>query len=289
MAKECARCHKTLGFFSGKVELRDGYICPKCLKQGGIECEDGGKLPYFSKVIVDEIGRRVDLTSRFHRTKKYGRIELDMSLQAFKLRGVCYPFSKLVSYSFHEKPDNQRSAKSDGKAGGAVIGGIIGGMGGGLLGAAVGTAVGKAVGGLISGVCEEMYITIKLDDVMQPSEKLSFISEKTRIKSDDYVSAAQEADSCMEALEIIRRNNVEQKRIEEKRQQHERELRDAEERRRQQVEPATSSHRTVYVQNGHMSADQINRELTAYRAMMASGLITEAEYNEKKRQLLSLM
>lgn len=276
MAKSCAMCGKTLGVFANKAELRDGFMCEKCLKLGGMNCNDTFNVT--AKVLIERIKTHVEMKKTFHTTKDCGQLKLDMKSHIFKLRDDYYPFSKLITYSYREDPENQRISQHDGKAGGAVVGGIIGGLGGGFVGRAVGASVGAAlgnkVGGLFSSVCNYMYISVTIDDADNPKDKIYFIREKTRVSSDEYRRALEEARDLLEGLDIISHYNSEEHRNEELYQQHERAM--------------AENEKTVFVQNGHMSAEQVNRELTAYMTMKESGLITEDEYNEKKKQLLSM-
>ena len=277
MAKCCAVCGRTLGIFAGKAETKDGgYVCEMCLKQGDLYYSDAAHMN--TQVLVTKIRNRMEMKKRFRPNRKCSRIEVDTKLCVFKLCGDYYPFSKLITYSYREDPENKRVSQHDGRAGGAVVGGIIGGLGGGFVGravgATVGAAVGNKVGGMFSSVCNYMYIKLALDDKEKPEERLYFIDEKTRVTSDEYRDALEDARDCLEVLEVIVRHNDEERKKADSQKSHEQRLEE--------------NKRMVFVQNGHMSAEEINRELTAYMAMKAGGLITEEEYNEKKKQLLSL-
>ena len=46
--------------------------------------------------------------------------------------------------------------------------------------------------------------------------------------------------------------------------------------------------KTVFIQEGHFEASKVEEELLVYRRMWASDVITKEEYEEKKKQLLSL-
>ena len=269
----CCMCGKELGFFTGKVVLKDGFVCNSCVKRSQIE-EVPDSLTITTQKMVDILSARQVAIQKFRVTKDYGKIKIDTNTQSFMMNDVLYLFENLVSYKYHEDPDNSKIAVKNGKQGGAAIGGVIGGLGGGLVGSAIGAAVGNKVGGLFSSVCNYMYINVTLKDAFRTDVRLTFINEKTRISSKDYTEALKKANECIDALEVIANYNTEKHHCETKGDI--------------QVNVQTNVNNTVAMQEQHMSAAQVAEELKVYKELLEAGLLTQEEFEQKKKQLLAL-
>lgn len=271
MSKVCCVCGNDLGYFSSKINLKDGYLCSKCLKKGKISgFPDSAK--YDVAKIVNIMTKRKEALTKYRPTKRFGRIEIDTNNKAFTIDDDFFLFENLVSYAFHEYPDNTRLAQKDGKSGGAVIGGVIGGLGGGLIGSAVGAAVGKKVGSLFSSVCERMYISITLKDSPLTDVRLTFINEKTRVTSSTYTDALMKANEIIDALKIIDDDNRNEKNSS----------------TFGNVNMQTINNNIVMEKEQHIDASRIAEEIKVYRTLMEQGILTEEEYERKKQQLLSM-
>ena len=162
MAKQfCCVCGKALGFFSDKVTLKDGHLCSKCLKAGGMNSLSSSE-SFYTAQVVEVINSIIDAVRDFRATKSFGELKIDTNTHAFMLDNNFYFFDNLLSYSYHEDPDNSRLAVKNTKSDGAAIGGAIGGFGGGIIGGAIGAAIGGTIGSLFSTTCNYMYISITL-------------------------------------------------------------------------------------------------------------------------------
>lgn len=269
MAKNCCVCGKPLGMFSDKTVLKDGVLCPKCQKEGGIGSV--GDMQHFTTAqIVKTVAERRDIVRSFQKTNTFGRISVDLTHRAFKIDGNLYLFGELLSYAYYEHPKNLSLQVKDGKSNGAAIGGTIGGLSGGLIGGAIGAAVGGKIGSYLA-TCDQMYINIVLQGALKGNVRLKFISEKTRVSSQEYAVALKEAQDCLEALRLITEQNEQQKKPKE-----------VEASRREEK-------KTVFVQKEHLTASDIEKELETYQRMLRCDLITQEEYDQKKKQLLSMM
>ena len=268
---KCCICGKTLGLFSVKTDLADGAVCYKCLENiGMLSLGNNGKV--YVKQVVELAKSRKNIVSCFNVSFDAGDIELDTNAHVMKIKDDYFFFNELLSYSYHEYPERTTAPASNKKSGGAAIGGIIGGLGGGMVGSAIGAAVGSKIGSLFTGSCEYLYINIVLNNSILPQIKLSFIKEKTNVSSSEYATAVRRAKESMEALRYVSEYNASQKQSETSNTQ------------KQKV----SDERVLFVQKEHLTAEQIERELNIYHNMNYNGLITDEEYEMKKKQLLSL-
>lgn len=269
MAKYCCVCGKSLGFLADKINLADGCLCRKCLKAGGMSSLSHSDKLYTAKVI-EVIKSRVDAVRNFRATKSHGPLKIDINSQSFMLDGNFYLFDNLLSYTYHEDPDNSKHAVQNGKSGGATIGGVIGGLGGGLFAGAIGAAVGGTIGSLLTSTCNYMYISVTLKDALESDIRLDFISEKTKVSSDEYKHALKDARDCLDGLQVIANYNASkrQEAIDEKKR---------------------SSKREVFIQNKHLTAAELADELHILKTLLYNDDITQEEFNRKKKQLLDMM
>lgn len=110
--------------------------------------------------------------------------------------------------------------------------------------------------------CRFLYIDLKLNLSVKPTIRLDYLDETGKIPYDDYVDAEKEAQQDMDALKIIAGEMTDQSRKKEK---------------------------SEFSQKEHFTAEQFARELNVYQSLLASGSITKEEFNQKKKQLLSMM
>ncbi len=190
--KTCVSCRNKLGFFTNKVNIRDGTVCTKCLNIAGL-----GQLErpstYSKNELNDLIMSRVSLVQGFSPTRKVGSyIQIDDTHKAFKIGSSIFAFSNLLSFELLE--DGETITK--GGLGRAVAGGIL--FGG------VGAIVGGVTGGKKSkGVCSSMRIKITLRNCHRTMVHISFIMGKTKTSSFVYKTAQASAQECLSALQII--------------------------------------------------------------------------------------
>lgn len=297
----CCICGKELGIFSTKIVVKDGAVCMNCLKESGMETLTSPETISIS-ALSSTIKSRIDLVRNFHPTKDYGLISIDANNQSFRIQGMIYSYENLVSYKLHEDTKHSSQRSKNNISNGAAIGGVIGGLTSGFItgtdiqskngqtrksafgelkdglvgaigasvGGTVGAAVGGAVGSLFTGYCHFMNISITLKDTINSDVCLHFITEKTRISSEEYINAYEEAQRCLEGLQVISQQVKKSK----------------DERQSSQKHQLTKS---VFIQKEHMSAEEIANELMIYQNLLHSGVLTQEEFDLKKKQLLSLM
>jgi len=265
----CCACKRDIGLFTGKTALKDGFVCNKCLKDSEIPSFPNGRhLP--SNYIERIIKARTHAIKNFSATHSYDRIDIDINTRSFKTDGILFLFDNLLDYTYHEDPVNPQNQNI--KNNGAAIGGIVGGLRGGLVGGAVGVAVGSAVGSLLSSTCNSMDIKITFQDFPMSSLTLQFITEKTKTSSPNYKKALNQAKSCLEGLRHIV------------------ELKSSPSPKNNDGAPAHNSveSKNVFIQDKHFTAKELAEELDIYKALLYNGEITQEEYDQKKKYLLSL-
>lgn len=265
----CCVCKKDIGLFAGKTVLKDGLVCNKCLKASGIPSFSNSRL-FTTDHIERIIKERTDAIKNYCATHTYDQIEIDINTRSFKVDGIIFLFNNLIGYSYREDPINPQN--QDNKNQGAAIGSIVGGIRGGLVGGAVGAAVGGAVGSLFSTTCNSMSIHISFKDFPLTDLHLNFITEKTKTSSAAYKQALNKAMSCLEGLRHIEKEN-----------------------KSYQLKKNSETHsskseefKNVFIQDTHFTAKQLAEELDIYKALLYNGDITEEEYDQKKKHLLSL-
>lgn len=273
MAKNfCCVCGKPLGLFSDKISLKDGVLCTSCMKHGGFSSIDSSNNLYadgVSKIIK----KKTSAVCSFSPDRDDGIIQIDTRNCLFKIEDNYFFFDEVISYKYNEFPCGHTAQGADRRASGAAIGGIIGGIGGGLVGGSIGAAVGGKIGSLFSAACEYMNISLILNNPIKPNYRINFISSKVNTSSQEYKRAYRKANECLETLKIIEQYNIQSRQA---RATHKPDVK------------RVCEDKTLFIQEGHFTATKIEEELTVYRRMLASDVITEEEYEQKKKQLLSL-
>lgn len=89
MAKVCLICGKSMGAFSGKIMVADGYVCNDCWGKAGMgtslnDIVSGNQ--YNSTILKEMIAHREQnqvLINEFKPTSKVGQLSLDDNTQTF--------------------------------------------------------------------------------------------------------------------------------------------------------------------------------------------------------------
>lgn len=135
-------------------------------------------------------------------------------------------------------------------------GGLGRAVAGGLLFGGVGAIVGGVTGGKkSSGVCSSLKLRVTLRNAHIDTVYIDFINTETKTKSFIYKAAQENAQSCISALEII-----------------------ADQNRSGQSELTSTTTQTV------SAADEIAK----FKQLADQGIITQEEFEAKKKQLLGL-
>ena len=281
--KVCKSCSKTLGFFSGKWEIADGRICGDCMSKAGYEGTEedfaSGKSMerYFEEtetllksmtasdikeMIIEKNKSAIDIEKRaasFAATQGFGgfasvfsmasKIEFDDKTKLWRVPN--HSKDKVYSYSEILKFEllEDGSSTLEGGLGMALVGGVL--FGG------VGAVVGSNVGKTSNPVCNSLQIKITLNNMRTPMIVVSFISSPTDRNSKEYKAIFADAHECISKLHVIceAQNSV--------------------------IESETKNVPQIPPQS---NAD----ELRKYKGLLDDGIISQDEFDAKKKQLLGL-
>lgn len=291
----CPVCGKELGLTSIKSKVVGGYICSNCLANADIPLTSDLKGFNVSEAV--ELVRRRSNFGKFHATKKPGgrKFEVDETQELFKIGGHVYEYSNLLGFQLYQ---NGGSVSTTG-LGRAVGGGILFGP----VGAIVGGVTGKKK---TTNTCFSLKIDITLRDTFNTAETLEFIdvSEKKAIEttSREYKKAMKEVEECISSLQVIQGKSMSNQQTGSV-PHYEEQARYYEDYNRGYQDPGYMDQ--DYGDQGY--ADQNNMaqapepqpassgsgtsaadEIRKYKELLDDGIITQEEFDAKKKQLLGL-
>jgi len=249
MAKKvCVVCGKELGMLSLKATINDGVVCSNCLNSAGITAL-GNPKAFDTNSIRELIARRQEIISCFKPTKDVGTyIKVDENNRLFKVGGDIFEYANLLSFELLE--DGETITK--GGLGRAVAGGLLLSV---INFGGVGAIVGGVTGGKKSkGICTSMKIRLTLKNAHTDTTYINLITTETKTKGFIYKAAQTSAQQCISALQIIADVNE------------------------------TESVSNVNVVSGTSPADEIMK----FKQLLDAGIISQEEFDAKKRQLLGL-
>ena len=165
------------------------------------------------------------------------------------------PFNRLVSYELCR----DGSSIVSGNAGGALVGGLLFGVVGAVAGAAGPRSVNK--------YCTELYVSIVDSEAQR--YKIPLITERVSEESMDYRVAMDRAREMLSILDTISANC------------------------KSMVTPTQPPERSVHAIEAPQTvseglSDEAVRELKTYKELLDAGIITQEEFDAKKKQLLGL-
>ena len=254
MSKQCTVCQRELGIMDGKYVLKDKVIvCKKCLKipMSMLANLKNMSLEQVKESLADNSDREQE-NKTFEYTKKvksYLQINTDTkkfrvpSSKLIKKNLAIINFNELVSYEVIEDGEQL----SSGGLGRAAVGGVLFG------------GVGAIVGGITGGkktksTCDKLFIKLTLDSIDNPVLYIKFIELSMKKKNFMYKEALKAAEECTSLLELI--------------------LRDNENNKNTNVEPVNS--------NGSLD------ELQKLKELLDIGVINQDDYDAKKKQILGI-
>ena len=250
MAKKCLICSAPVGFFAGQVVLADGSVCDACwAKAGG------------TKDFMELATAKKKYTSQniLKKINDNGLSVVDSANFSPNLILGNFEFDdklKIVKVR-HQIVKEQMLAYGDIidfellENGSSIIKGGLGrALVGGALFGGIGAAVGAATGTRKShSVCESLKIKVTVRNNSSPAIFVDYITSSTKTSSFVYKDAFEKAHKTLSALQCAV-DSVERKET-----------------------PSTSD-----------VADEIRK----YKQLFDEGIITEAEFEAKKKQLLGI-
>lgn len=257
-SKICVACGKSIGLMTAKTTVADGgFVCKKCLNSAGIT-DLNVPLPFDSVGTAALISRRQEILSQYRSTKKIVKkvFEVDEPHQLFKVNNTdIFEYSDLLNYDMLE--DGEQVSSSG--FGQAVAGGFLFGPVGAIVGGINGGRKKKAV-------CHSLQLQLNLRNTICNKVCIEFLQQETKQNSSLYKDAVKRAQDCLGMLQIIANINMSN------------EVDTTEPPEIHQQEKSSDSMPNI------SAADEILK----FKSLLDSGIITEEEFEAKKRQLLDL-
>ena len=255
MAKKiCVICGRQLGSFGSdslKTEISDGFTCFDCLKKAGISTLDNPKS--FNTETINELYRdHLSLMEKFTETKKIGNnLIIDETNKLFIVNSTIYSHHKADLFRF----ENLLSFEllEDGES--VTKGGIGRAVAGGILLGGVGAIIGGVTGGKkTKSVCTSMKIRLTLKNAHTTTAYIDIITTKTKTGGFIYNEYQKEAQSLLSELQLIADLNE------------------------------SADTRNVTSAESVSAADEILK----FKQLLDAGIITQDEFDAKKKQLLGI-
>jgi hypothetical protein len=252
MKDKCAICEKSLNVFNRK-KLADGYICLDCTNKAKYSGDD---LRTLSAIPVERTKNRIkrveentNTLAGFTATKKVGNfLTLDENKKQWLIPGKFGGTKKSWVFNFSDIKEFELLEN-----GGSVGSGGLGrAVAGGILLGGVGAVVGGLSGGR-SSVVNNLQVKITTKDIDRPAVYIKLISGGASFKTNSftYKQLFKKAQDVMSTLSVI--------------VDGEKEL-------------TADSNKTI-------TNDRI-KELREYKQLLDDGIITDSEFETKKKQLL---
>ncbi|MDF2591987.1 MAG: hypothetical protein K0S75_1453 [Clostridia bacterium] len=251
----CAVCGKDAGLNRYQIANKE-WICSDCFKRSGYTLTTP-----IRKITAEEAKKAISTTEEkkaeleaFIPTKKISNLmEINEETKQWLVHtGILGGRGNTTVYKYEDIIDfellEDGTSVSKGGIGRAVAGGLL--FGG--VGAIVGGATGKRN---TKGICNSLKIKITVNNMSNPTVYINMITTPTKKDSFTYKTFYNAAQECLSALQLIC-SNVE-------------------------AEHATSAAQQA---NSNSAADEILK----FKGLLDSGIITEEQFEDKKKQLLGL-
>lgn len=259
MAKKvCDICGKELGLMTAKVALLDGCICSKCFQGCGFE-PTIGNLSQAKNMNLSDLKSYLavnqsnqDIIANYVPTQTVGDImkvdENDRTLILADKMYIRYKPSCYTLFNFDQIVDFELLEDGESVASGGLGRAAFGALTFGGAGAIVGGITGKKK---TKSTCTSMEIKITVRDYPQPSFYIKLINAEMKKNSFTYKSVAKMAQDILSALQLI-------------------------------TDSQNTSAEPQHVSSS--SADEIRK----FKELLDDGIITEEEFEAKKKELLGL-
>ena len=254
MAKECLVCGKSMGAFTSKIAVSDGHVCYDCWVKAGMGITPSAFMTgeqYTGKLIsqiIDTKERNKELLKRFSPTRKVEMLSFDDDLQVFVITK-----SKKNKDAYYYSQIVDYELLEDGET--ITKGGLGRAVAGGVLFGGIGAIVGGVTGSKkTKGVCQSLQIKITFRNSPKQTEYLQFLSAETKKNSIVYKAAYQSAQNTISAIQV-------------------------------------AADMVDNTSNADITSRQIMSEadeIIKFKKLLDDGIITQEEFEAKKRQLLGL-
>ena len=245
----CSICNNELG----KSKYNDGWVCKSCINKCGIfiipkHCSCKEVEKAIKRNIVN--GERKNI---FKATKKVGNyIHIDETNKLVAFPSAFGKIDKVAIYNYSEILGcdvlEDGQSISKGGLGRAVAGGLLFGGVGAIVGGVTGSKKTKQI-------INSMKVKITVNDISNPTQYISLIESETKSTSFMYSTAKNNAEQIVSLINIIINDN-----------------------------------NTNLQQDTMKSIEDISvaEEIRKFKQLADDGIITEEEFENKKKELLNL-
>lgn len=248
----CVVCGKSMGFFNGKVMIADGAVCNDCWNKTGIG-SDMDALLSAKQYSAKEINLRVNAKSQI----KYVERDFHPTKKIANIIAFDDNSNMVFVYTYKGFKKNTDYFKYSDIVSFDLLedgeniskGGLGRAVAGGLLFGGVGAIVGGVTGSKkTKNVCNSLQIKVTLRNSYQQTVYIPFIQMSTKTSSFEYKTAYKNAQETLSALQLACENI------------------------------------SATPQSNTSNTDDIRE----YKKLLDEGIITQEEFNAKKKQLLGL-
>lgn len=261
MERVCSNCKKSIGIFDSKMFwLKDGYYCYECAKNNGIDF-DWFKLRFgenfknvtcdeFSRIISTEGKTRIEYINKKNELRSKFHLTRKIGDQMLVDDDNCIFKLGATIYEFNQIVKYEFCEDKSTVMEGGTGRAVVGDMLFGATGAIVGAATRPS-----KNICSSMEIVIYLSDEYHPTESIKLIYDEVKRNSNEYSRALQEARQFIRMIDtIVHRND------------------------NKSENNGGNEKKVVSV------ADEIRK----FKELFDEGIITQDEFENKKKQLLNL-
>ena len=262
--KGCSWCGKNSGLFGPKYNYKGGYLCYECAKKffltKSVVTNDSiaKNLKNMTKEECDryleqvhDLRMRIDNFSPTYRLK--ARVQFDDDTETLMLEEEDWTKTQFIKYN--QIVDFELLENGGSLAKGGVGRAVVGGMLFGSTGAIVGSTTRKQ-----KKLCESLCIKLTLKAFEEPSYYINFIEKPVDVGSEYYKDVVKKAQDMMSKLQLIASS---------------------------MSAPVQEDTGKNMDGNAEANADPI-AEIRGYKALYDEGILTEEEFQQKKKQILGI-
>lgn len=202
----CVVCGKKMGFFNGKIILKDGYVCNHCWDSKGLSkridymTESRNYSAQQIRDMVHVVNNVPSCATTFNgNTLIADLVQLDDSTQTvqiitkagFNSAKEYIKYNQIVNFELVEDGDTI----TKGGLGSAVVGGALFGVGGAIAGAVLGAKKTKAV-------CNSLQLRISVADYYKKVIVVNYIELPTKSTSMTYKQMHEQAQKAVGELQV---------------------------------------------------------------------------------------
>lgn len=271
--KECINCGRPIGFTTGRIKCRDGFLCTECFNGTGLSAMKPQDISVAGNMTIEEIkaaGQNRQLA--LQRVQQFIPTYVPASFAQFnddskemllsKKQHIAYKPKHFTLFRYDQIVDfeiiEDGNSIASGGLGRAAVGGILFGGAGAIAGGVTGRKKSKQT-------CDRLEIKITVKDYIEPVFYITLLNAEMKKKSLTYKTCIKTAEAIVSKLQLIANEQAEQQAT-------------AQSVNIQQSTPQLSPEEQID------AADEIRK----FKELCDDGIITQEEFEAKKKQLLGL-